>query len=66
MTEKRTKSAARVCDGLTLPGAATAKTTQAIARRAYALWLARGFRNGSPQEDWLQAQRELPATRKTR
>jgi Protein of unknown function (DUF2934) len=63
--EKRHKSGTRVCEGLALPGATPAKTTQAIARRAYALWLARGFRNGSPQEDWLQAQRELPAIRKT-
>jgi len=30
-----------------------------IARRAYELYLARGGADGSEQEDWLQAEREL-------
>ncbi len=30
-----------------------------IARRAYELYLARGGAEGSEQEDWLQAEREL-------
>jgi hypothetical protein len=30
-----------------------------IARRAYELFLARGGQNGSPEQDWFQAEREL-------
>jgi hypothetical protein len=30
-----------------------------IARLAYAFWEARGFAIGSPEEDWLRAEREL-------
>jgi len=30
---------------------------------AFELWLARGFQNGSPQEDWLRAQREVTRQR---
>ena len=30
-----------------------------IARLAYSYWEARGYAGGSPQEDWLRAQREL-------
>jgi hypothetical protein len=30
-----------------------------IAALAYSYWEARGYRGGSPQEDWLQAEREL-------
>jgi hypothetical protein len=29
--------------------------SETIAERAYGLWLARGFRNGSPEEDLLRA-----------
>jgi len=32
-----------------------------IAALAYALWEARGFQNGSPEEDWLRAETELRA-----
>ncbi|MGO4879430.1 MAG: DUF2934 domain-containing protein [Bryobacteraceae bacterium] len=53
------RNATKSCDQLTLPGAAGPKRQQRIATRAYRLWLARGFRNGSPQEDWLRAQREV-------
>jgi hypothetical protein len=31
----------------------------AIAARAYELWQARGCPEGSPDEDWFQAEREL-------
>ena len=34
-------------------------TKDAIARRAYALYLARGAQEGHDLEDWLQAEREL-------
>jgi Protein of unknown function (DUF2934) len=30
-----------------------------IARLAYSYWEARGYAGGSPEEDWLRAQREL-------
>ena len=33
--------------------------TEAIALRAYELFLARGGQHGSDLEDWLQAEREL-------
>jgi len=32
---------------------------EAIARRAYELWEARGRPHGSPEEDWFRAQNEL-------
>jgi len=32
---------------------------QDIARLAYALWEARGFQEGTPEEDWLRAERQL-------
>jgi hypothetical protein len=31
----------------------------AIARLAYSYWEARGFGDGSPEEDWFRAEREL-------
>lgn len=34
-----------------------------IAALAYELWLARGCPEGSPEEDWLQAEQELTAKR---
>jgi len=34
-----------------------------IAALAYALWQARGCPEGSPEDDWLQAEQELTATR---
>jgi hypothetical protein len=33
-----------------------------IAALAYALWQARGCPEGSPDDDWLQAEQELTAT----
>lgn len=36
-----------------------APSREAIAQRAYELYLARGGADGSEQEDWLQAEREL-------
>jgi Protein of unknown function (DUF2934) len=32
-----------------------------IAKLAYSLWAARGFQQGSPEEDWLRAERQLKA-----
>jgi hypothetical protein len=31
----------------------------AVARVAYSYWEARGFTGGSPEEDWLRAEREV-------
>jgi hypothetical protein len=33
--------------------------TEDIARLAYSLWEARGRQDGSPEEDWLQAEQQL-------
>jgi len=32
---------------------------ESIARLAYSYWEARGFTGGSPEEDWLRAEREI-------
>jgi hypothetical protein len=52
------RSTTRVCDKFVARQGAPAKQRE-IARLAYKLWLARGFQNGSPQEDWLRAQRAV-------
>jgi hypothetical protein len=39
----------------------TAPGTQAIAVRAYELWLERGCPHGSPEEDWYRAELEYTA-----
>ncbi len=36
-----------------------APTHQEIAEQAYLYWEARGFQGGSPEDDWLRAEREL-------
>jgi hypothetical protein len=41
------------------PIAAPAIATQAVAALAYSYWVARGCQGGSPEEDWLRAEREL-------
>jgi len=33
-----------------------------IAELAFSYWLNRGFRGGSPQEDWLKAQQQVQAS----
>ncbi|MGO4880011.1 MAG: DUF2934 domain-containing protein [Bryobacteraceae bacterium] len=48
----------RFCDRLAPRNIASAQQRE-IAALAYKLWLARGFQNGSPQEDWLRAQRAV-------
>lgn len=35
---------------------------ETIALLAYSYWEARGFTGGSPEEDWLRAERELRTT----
>ena len=32
---------------------------EAVARLAYSYWEARGFIGGSPEEDWLRAEKEI-------
>lgn len=45
--------------------APVASRTEEIAARAHAIWLAKGSPNpGTPLEDWLQAEREVSATRR--
>ena len=41
------------------PKVAPPTTQEDIARLAYSLWEARGCQGGSPDEDWLQAERML-------
>lgn len=36
-----------------------APTQEQIAFLAYSYWEARGYQGGSPEEDWLRAEREL-------
>jgi hypothetical protein len=55
---KVTRITTKICDRLAPRNIAPAKQRE-IATLAYKLWLARSFRNGSPQEDWLRAQRTV-------
>lgn len=59
MTKQTVQITPKTCAQLAQPGAARPKMQQQIAARAFKLWLARDFRDGSPQEDWLRAQREI-------
>jgi hypothetical protein len=56
--DKATRMPPRVCERFATSSVARGKQRE-IATRAYRLWLARGFHNGSPQEDWLRALREV-------
>ena len=51
---------------LVLAAAATATATalspDAVAKLAYSYWETRGYQGGSPEADWLRAERELRAT----
>ena len=53
---KATQITTRICDKYAARNVAPAAQRE-ITALAFKLWLARGFQNGSPQEDWLQAQR---------
>lgn len=44
------------------PAAPAAPSREDIARLAYGYWEARGCQGGSPEQDWLRAERELAAT----
>jgi hypothetical protein len=43
------------------PAPATAPSQEEIARLAHSYWEARGCQGGTPEEDWLRAERELAA-----
>jgi hypothetical protein len=43
----------------TAASARTGPTHEQIARRAYEIFMARGGQPGSPEHDWMQAEREL-------
>ncbi|MBV9643081.1 MAG: DUF2934 domain-containing protein, partial [Verrucomicrobia bacterium] len=45
---------------------ATAPTQEQIARRAYEIYLARGESPGDAQRDWLEAEKELSESVKSR
>jgi hypothetical protein len=53
---KLTRITPRVCDRFAVREIAPTQQRE-IAALAYDFWLERGFRGGSPQEDWLRAQR---------
>jgi hypothetical protein len=43
----------------TAPGVSETQIQTRISQRAYEFWIARAFRNGSPEIDWLRAEREI-------
>jgi hypothetical protein len=50
------------CDGFAVRNS-TPEQQKEIAEIAYQSWLTRAFREGSPQEDWLKAQRQVQKRR---
>jgi hypothetical protein len=60
---KLTNVTIRVCE---IASRISRPKQQEIARLAYRHWLARSFRKGSPQEDWLRALREVSHQSTTR
>jgi DUF2934 family protein len=44
---------------LTATLTAISPSPEEIATLAYSYWIARGYTHGSPEEDWLRAEREL-------
>lgn len=57
---KRTESVAAAEPLVTQP-LPVAPSNEQIARLAYSYWEERGYQGGSPEEDWLRAERELKA-----
>jgi hypothetical protein len=45
------------------PATFTLPSSEEIARLAYSLWESRGYRGGSPEDDWFTAERMLLADR---
>jgi len=49
-----------------MPGKkSSAVDNEAIARKAYELWEARGYPHGDPEHDWYEAERHLRAGEST-
>lgn len=42
-----------------VPGVSESEIQEQISQRAYEFWLGRAFKNGSPETDWLRADREV-------
>jgi len=62
LTAKRVKHTAPPAEKPLEPAVTAAvcePSADEIARLAYSYWEARGYAGGSPEEDWLRAQREL-------
>ena len=57
MANEATKRAA--APGVQANSTGTGPTHEEIAALAYSLWLARGCPEGTPEEDWLNAERTL-------
>ena len=55
MADPAKKGSGGTGNGVPVP----APTIDDIARLAYSYWEARGGDNGSPEDDWLRAEREL-------
>ena len=55
---KAMRMSVRVCEKFTQRDISPARQRE-ISELAYQLWLSRGFQKGSPQEDWMRAQREV-------
>jgi hypothetical protein len=54
-------------EAVAVPEAAApvAPAHEQIARLAYSYWEARGYRDGSPEEDWVRAEQEILSLRAT-
>lgn len=58
MKKKAVRSRKKAADGAAAE-VAGAPPREAIERRAYEIYQARGGNGGNPESDWLQAEREL-------
>jgi len=59
MATRRKVSISKTRTKTTVPQTLTEPSEQAIAKRAYELYIARGKEHGRDQDDWLCAEREL-------
>ncbi len=63
---KHRKASTKAVPENVAPSAAAAEravTSEDIALLAHSYWVARGYAPGSPEQDWLRAERELKASR---